>query len=140
MHPSNPARPCIFAILLLFTLFLTIACTGTDPTPTPSPTSALTDSEAQGMELFQGQGRCATCHSFSPGTVIVGPSLAGIATNGATRVEGLTAQEYIEQSILDPDAYRPPGFEQQQMPTTLARELTIEEIDAIVAYLMTLTE
>lgn len=88
--------------------------------------------------MFSGKGRCATCHSLSPDTVIVGPSLAGIATRAASRESGLTAAEYLEESILLPDKIKVPGFENMQMDTSLAKILTFDEISDLVAYLLTL--
>ncbi|MGH2544229.1 MAG: c-type cytochrome [Ardenticatenaceae bacterium] len=124
--------------LLLLIWFVTACASSGSPTATVTPRAELSGAAAHGAELFQGKGRCATCHALSPNTVIVGPSLAGIATRAESRVEGLSARDYLEESIISPDAYKAPGFEEQQMPTTLARELTVEEVEALVAYLLTL--
>jgi mono/diheme cytochrome c family protein len=128
----------ILGILLLL-LFL-VACAGTSPTASapPTPAFAAGSLEAEGSALFSGKGRCAACHSLSTDTVIVGPSLAGIASHAESRVAGLTAAEYLEESIVRPDAYRPPGFENEQMDTSLAKQLTVEEVEALVAYLLTM--
>jgi mono/diheme cytochrome c family protein len=123
---------------LLLVLLLTACAASAAPTPAATPGLDPATPEGQGAALFAGKGRCATCHSLSGDTVIVGPSLAGIATRAETRIEGLSAAEYIEESILRPDLYRPPGFENQQMDTSLAKTLTVEEVEALVAYLMTL--
>lgn len=106
----------------------------------PAATATLDpDSPAgRGRRLFSGVGRCSSCHALAGSTVIVGPALAGIATTAATRVAGLTAAEYIEESILRPDAYRPPGFENAQMDASLAKTLTVEQIDDLVAFMLTL--
>lgn len=90
------------------------------------------------MELFSGAGRCATCHAITEGTTIVGPSLAGIASRAATRVSGLDAAGYIEESILRPDRFKAPGFENVQMDATLGKTLTSEQVTDLVAYLLTL--
>lgn len=127
-------------LLPLLLLLLLAACASPAATPAPplTPRPDPNTSEGRGAALFAGKGRCATCHALSPDTVIVGPSLAGIANRAATRVEGRTAEQYIEESILNPDAYRPPGFESQQMDTSLAKLLTVDEVEELVAYLMTL--
>ncbi len=123
----------------LLGLFLA-ACNAPTPTAALTPTPAFPPGslEAEGSALFSGKGRCAACHSLSSDTVIVGPSLAGVATHAKTRIEGLTASEYLEESILRPDAYRPPGFENEQMDTSLAKQLTVDEVEALVAFLLTL--
>jgi hypothetical protein len=123
------------SICLILFLLLVAACgSSATPTRTFSPDS----SEGRGLALFSGKGRCATCHSLSADTVLVGPSLAGIASRAASREPGLTAAEYLEESILDPDRFKTPGFEAVQMDTTLAKALTIDEISDLVAYLLTL--
>lgn len=126
------------SLVLLLVALLLAACAGaSEPAaPTAAPTVELSEAASAGRVLFTAH--CAACHSLSPDTVIVGPPLAGIGTRAGERVPGLAATEYLEESILHPDAYKVPGFEDQQMPTTLAKELTVEEIDALVAYLTTL--
>ena len=128
------------ALLLLVVLTLAlVACTSpTPPTPEPTPTLDPTTPEGRGQALFSGIARCSACHALEPDTVIVGPSLHGIATTAATRIEGLSAREYLEESILLPDAFKPAGFETRQMDTTLAKTLTLEQMNDIVAFLLTL--
>ncbi len=82
------------------------------------------------------QANCSACHSTTPGAVIVGPSLAGLANRAGDKVEGLDARGYIEQSIVEPGAYINEGF-QNQMPDTYKNSLTEEDLNALVAYLMT---
>jgi mono/diheme cytochrome c family protein len=81
---------------------------------------------------------CVTCHSREPDRVLVGPSLAGIAGVAATRVPGLSAEEYLRESIIDPDAFVVPGFEAGRMPSVWSEVLTGAEIEALVDYLETL--
>lgn len=96
-----------------------------------------------GKRLFYEQATgtnagCRICHSLEPGETLVGPSLAGIATRAATRVPGMSAEEYIRQSILEPDAYVVAGFPPGLMVPNLGEILTPEQIDDLVAFLMTL--
>ena len=81
---------------------------------------------------------CVICHSTEPGVTLVGPSLAGIAESAATRVPGLDATAYLRQSLVDPDAYVVAGYSAGQMSPDLADELTDQQIDQLVAYLLTL--
>ena len=81
---------------------------------------------------------CRICHSLEPGARLVGPALAGVATSAAARVPGLSAQEYLHQSIVDPDAYVVDGFPKGQMLRDTAQRLTEEQIRDLVAFLMTL--
>ena len=81
---------------------------------------------------------CRLCHSLEPDTVLVGPSFAGVATRAQTRVPGLTAEEYLRQSIVDPNAYVVDGYPAGQMFSNYAEVLSAEDIDNLVAFLMTL--
>jgi mono/diheme cytochrome c family protein len=80
---------------------------------------------------------CASCHVINGDAVIVGPSLEGIATAAVNRVNGMDAQSYIEQSILEPSAYIPDGFS-DLMPATYTETLSEDEFEALIAFLMTL--
>ncbi len=137
--PSAARRPgtlpgrranCIF-LLGLWALVLLTACSRSEAAPVATQDPAL----AAGKALFQRH--CAACHSLEPDAVIVGPSLAGVADRAGERVAGLDARQYIQTSILRPDAYLVAGFD-NLMPTTLAKEMTGEELDTLTAYLLTL--
>jgi mono/diheme cytochrome c family protein len=81
---------------------------------------------------------CSNCHSTSSETIIVGPSLVGIATRGGDRIEGMDAQTYIRDSILNPNAYTVENYPQGIMPLNMVDALSSEDLDAVVAYLLTL--
>lgn len=115
-------------IVVLLTATWLAAC-GVEPPPT------LTPEQEQGQAVYTV--RCAQCHVLVPDTIVVGPSLAGIATRAESRVPGYDAREYIELSILSPKDYIVEGFS-DTMPTNFAKDLTSEEFDAVVAFLLTL--
>lgn len=97
----------------------------------------------RGRQLFfeQVPGKntgCRLCHSLNPGERRVGPSLAGIATRAETRVPGMSAREYLYQSIVEPDAYVVPGYPAGVMPPNYRELLTEEDIQDLVAFLLTL--
>ncbi len=121
-----------------------VACGGGGGTETPSEPEPVGDA-ANGETLFtqptigaNNAPGCITCHSLEPDVVIVGPSQAGLATRAETRVEGMTAEEYIRQSIATPDAYVVEGFAPGVMYQHYATDLTAEQIDDIVAYTLSL--
>lgn len=118
-------------ILLVAALILTACSTAATPIPTPTPDPFI----LQGQAVFNA--RCATCHALVPDTIIIGPSLYGVATRAETRVNGQSAEEYITMSVLRPGDYVVEGFN-NVMITNLAKELTSEELNALVAFLMTL--
>lgn len=105
---------------------------------TPPPPGA-----ESGRRLFEGSGLganagCQVCHSVEAGETRVGPPLAGIATVAGLRVPGLDAEGYLRQSILDPDAFVVEGYPAGQMLDDYDERLTTAEVEAIVAYLLTL--
>lgn len=81
---------------------------------------------------------CITCHSLEPDVVIVGPSQAGLATRAETRVAGVSAEDYIHQSIVEPDAYVVEGFAPGVMYQLYGTDLTEDQINDLVAYTLTL--
>lgn len=81
---------------------------------------------------------CVTCHSLEPDVVIVGPSQAGLATRAGTRVPGQSAEEYIRNSIVQPNAYLVEGFAEGVMYQNYATDLTAGQIDNLIAYTLTL--
>lgn len=118
-------------LLLAAALFLSACAGAATPIPTPTPDPFI----LQGQAVFNA--RCATCHALVPETIIIGPSLNGIATRAETRVPGQSAEEYVQLSILRPGDYVVEGFN-NVMITNLAKEITSEEMNALVAFLMTL--
>jgi mono/diheme cytochrome c family protein len=102
----------------------------------PPQALALSQEAAEGKKLFNSY--CSSCHGTNGDTVIVGPSLAGIATRGSQRIDGMDAGGYIKDSILEPRAYVVEGFPDNLMPPNFKDQLANEDIDSIVAYLLTL--
>jgi hypothetical protein len=68
----------------------------------------------------------------------VGPSLAGIARRGGSRIVGMDTEKYIRNSILNPNGYTVEGYPENTMPTSLKDELTGDDLEAVIAYLLTL--
>ncbi len=116
-----------------------------------APEPASDDPVAIGQALFgQSPPGCFACHSTAAGVNLVGPSLAGITATAAARVKAsdyrgkaTDAAGYIHESILDPSADIVPGptFSnngQSMMPPGFGQSLQPAQVDALVAYLMTL--
>jgi mono/diheme cytochrome c family protein len=105
-----------------------------------APPAATADGTAlDGASLFRAKG-CATCHS-GPDSTAGGqgfPDLRDAAAWAGERVPGVSAQDYIAQSIRDPIAVISPQFDAGGITTGMPT-LTIsdEEVAALVAYLLT---
>ena len=131
----------LFGIALL--LVWLAACVGTKGNDATSQESA--GDAAEGKSLFYqatiGDGDapgCVTCHSLELDVVIVGPSQAGLATRAGTRVPNQSAEEYIRNSIIEPNAYIVDGFAEGGMYQNYATDLSAEQIDDLVAFALTL--
>jgi len=122
----------IVPLLLIISLWVA-ACGQTADSPPPTPT--LSPEAIEGKALFTRE--CASCHSIIEDTVIVGPSLHNVAQRAEARVPDQDAPTYLLTSILAPNRYLVEGY-QDLMPATFGKRLTGEEIDALVAYLLTL--
>lgn len=120
-------------LLTFVTAIFVLAGCGGGPAAAPTPT--LNAQAQRGKQLYQRE--CAQCHALAPDTVVVGPSFAGVATRADTRMDGVSARQYIELSILNPEAYVVEGFP-DSMPKTFGKDLTSDELDALVTYLLTL--
>jgi len=126
----------LFFVLILALLVVLTACGGGGGEASDSAVEA-------GEELFAktvigSQAGCATCHSLEPGAIVVGPSMDGIGSRAGSTVAGQSAEDYLRESILDPDAYLVEGFPPGTMPQVWKNELTSEQIDQLVAYMLTL--
>jgi mono/diheme cytochrome c family protein len=97
-----------------------------------------------GKNLFTAQG-CAACHSLKPGEKIVGPSLAGIASQAGEIIKApdykgkaTSAALYIHESIVQPSAYVVPGFLDGVMPKDFgAAKLSAQDLADLIAFLLT---
>jgi cytochrome c oxidase subunit II len=89
---------------------------------------------------------CFSCHVLSiddpqtPWIGAIGPALNGVADRAAgprSTATGLSAADYLYQSIQDPHAYLVPGFGALMPPNLVQSDC---EIQAIVAYLCTVSD
>ncbi len=143
-------------ILVVAVCVLPGACGG-GTTPLPATNAPPADSSAvaragqvgdpvAGEELFNrtqqivpGAPNCQSCHVVQADAVpVVGPSLYGIATVAGTRVPGQSAEEYLRLAIVDPNDYVIEGYQPGIMVRTYGMLLTEQQINDLVAYMLTL--
>lgn|GEM_PF-4589478 len=108
------------------------------------PSQVLMGDPVHGQAIFHdglnGAPACINCHS--PNAVgkvgfALGPGLKGIADNARERIEGFSAQLYIEDSIRYPNDFITPGF-RGIMYGNFAQDYSDQNIADLIAYLMTL--
>ena len=104
-------------------------------TPTPSAEEAA-DPVARGQQVFVSSG-CNACHTISAiSTGTVGPNLTQIGEVAATREEGVSAEDYIHTSIVNPNAHMVEGFPPNVMPQNYEDILSDQQLDDVVAFLL----
>jgi cytochrome c oxidase subunit 2 len=83
---------------------------------------------APGEQIFSAAG-CANCHALAAAgsDASVGPNLGQLSEANA---------RYVRQSIVNPNAEIAEGFQEGVMPQNFGEELSSEEIDALVKYLL----
>ncbi|MFQ5962798.1 MAG: c-type cytochrome [Candidatus Scalinduaceae bacterium] len=100
-----------------------------------------------GESIFWGKGKCHTCHQIGPrGSAVRCPNLENVAERALERVEerakqgkpGMTATDYIVESISFPNNYVVDGFK-GEMPFVYEPPISLnqEEIMAVITYLQT---
>ena len=142
---GGPLRPDQVSDLASFILNWEATAVGGEPQvaqPTPTPLASDASPVEIGTATYAAAG-CAGCHGEPGGAGLVGPNLGGIATRAATRVPGLSAEEYIHQSIVQPNAFVVPECPSgpcapNLMPATYEQTLSPAELDGLVQYLLTL--
>ena len=141
----------LFAVIVIVALVLA-ACGGGGggQQQAQQPGAAVAGDPKRGEDLFKqptigGAPGCASCHSLEPGQTLVGPSLAGVATRAEEIInspdykgKAKTVDEYLRESIVDPNAYVPEGFSPGIMYQNYGKDLTEQQIADLVAFLKTL--
>jgi nitric oxide reductase subunit C len=130
-------------ILLIVAVMALVGRTfGRQALPDPAPTG----SAERGQALFyqtsiRSTPGCGTCHSLEAGKVVVGPSLAGIATRAATIIispnyagAATSAEQFLRESITRPNAALATGYSHAVMPDWLT-VLDRQEIEDLVSFL-----
>jgi len=97
------------------------------------------DEAAAGKQLFTETG-CNACHSLADAesASAIGPGLDDLAANAKARgtQNDQSPEEYVKTSIEEPGAVLAPNFNDGIMPADYAEQLSPEEIDTLVKYLL----
>ncbi len=96
-------------------------------------------SPASGADLFLAKG-CASCHVGPDTTPLFSgfPSLGDASSWAGDRRPGVSAENYLAESMAAPDVFVSPAFNGGVGPTSGMPQLrlTSDEIDDLVAYLL----
>jgi hypothetical protein len=101
----------------------------------------MADPVARGRALFQAKG-CLACHRMAglSGSAQVGPDLSAVRAVAATRRPGLSAEAYVRESLVEPQAYVVPGYGASPTnpgsPAMPKLALAREEVESLIAFLL----
>jgi len=132
-------------LMMLVLVLALVACGGGDSESADSGSDAATGpSAAHGEELYNqvtigpsSAPGCVTCHSLEADVVLVGPSHNGVGTRAGEYVAGVSAEDYLAESITEPDAHLVDGYAAGIMYQNYGAELDQSDIDDLVAFLLT---
>ncbi len=114
------------------------------PTPIVPTGGEGPDAVARGLFLSKGCGACHTVQGLAGATGTVGPNLSQLGTVAGTRKPGMSAADYIRESITQPNAFIVPGFPSPSpmppftvttAPQSGAGQLTETELQALIDWL-----
>lgn len=102
---------------------------------------------AQGKTIFTGIGGCGGCHVLADAgtTGQTGPNLtlrlkSDCALPASQKARGTTLQQCIKAAIVNPYAFLPSGYASGIMPNNFGKQLSPTQIQALVAYLASVTK
>lgn len=107
-----------------------------------TPTNVLLVGDAlHGETIFKnGTGEappCTSCHTLGNSAFSLGPKLVGIGQHAGERIPGMSADDYLHQSIVEPAAYVVSGYRDIMYPQ-FGEKLSEQDIADLIAYLETL--
>lgn len=151
---GGPMRPDQIESVVAFVLnWEERALAAAEPTPVTGEPMMGTDIQIElppgdaerGRALADGTLGCTVCHSLTP----VGPAWAasgdqpGLTERAALRVEQAdyageagTPEQYLIESVADPNAYLVPGFTANVMPVNFADRITLQQMADLMAYML----
>jgi cytochrome c oxidase subunit 2 len=93
---------------------------------------------AAGLTVFNNNG-CGSCHTLKAANATgkVGPDLDKLPAEA--QQAGKPLEDFVRESIVDPDAYVAPGFPKGLMPKTFA-QLPKDQLDSLVTFIVDSTK
>lgn len=151
---GGPLRPDQIEAVVAFILnWGERALAGAEPTPVSGEPMMGTDIQVElppgdaerGRALADGALGCTVCHALTP----VGPAWAaaggqpGLAERAAQHIAApdyagaaTTPEQYLVESVMQPNAYLVEGFDQGVMPADFGDKVTLQQMADLLAYML----
>lgn len=115
----------------------TTAAATTTAAPAKTTTAAAAGSAAAGKTVFLSSG-CGSCHTLAAAGTSgkVGPDLGTSPTADAKADGNMKLAAFVQQSIVDPNAYIAKGFPKGVMPGTFGSTLSKTQLADLVAFIV----
>ena len=134
---------------LFLLLMMATACSGEAESATTdvSADATVVGDPERGRDIWETGGGviestgCAWCHSLD-GSELTGdmfrlaPSWLGISQRAGNRVPGMSSEEYLRESMVDPSAFIVEGYPDRMH--SYRYELTDADVNSLTAFLLTL--
>jgi len=145
-HYTSLGKPSATVVHTVTVGGTTTAATTTSATTTGSSSTTTTSSggggnAAAGKSVFASSG-CASCHTFKPAgaTGTIGPDLDSAPASDAKADHNTPLPAFIQESIVNPDAYIAKGFNKGLMPTNFGTQLSSSQLSDLVAFILSGTK
>ena len=99
---------------------------------------ALPEGDASsGETIFREGENCQSCHSIDSSQRGAGPSLSGVSVRAGEEKPGYSAEMYLYESIVYPNAHTVAGYPGGIMPGNYRKSLSDQQLADLIAFLMT---
>lgn len=109
-----------------------------DPIAEAVSLASASNGEALFSQMTSTGFACTNCHNINSEDRLVGPGMLNAGSHAWGRIPGVSAPEYLYNSILHPNDYIVESYPENVMPAVYADIFSESEVYDLVAYLLTL--
>lgn len=140
MSPFKSTKTALGSVVLVFVTSVGFMVLFSSVSPQyafeSTPTETVTPVE-RGKAVYNDPNMgCFLCHAIDKAGGTRGTDLSHIASVAGERRSGMSTEDYIKESLLNPGAYVVPSYDNIMPP--VAQRLSPEQLDDLIAYLRSL--